>query len=127
VTLKSVIVHVLVILMAAPSAMAQQRYEPADVWRAFADKLESGAFVSVRLKNGTKVKGHFIQVAGDVLRVRPKTRIPIAIRNVDFDDIESIDRQAEGLSPGAKVLVGIGIGAAAIVGGVLILIATLDD
>jgi hypothetical protein len=126
-TMKSVIVHVLVILMAAPSAMAQQRHEPPEVWRAFADKLESGAYVSVRLKNGAKVKGHVIQVAGDVLRVKPKTRIPVAIRDFDFADIASIDRQAEGMSPGAKVLMGVGIGTAAIFGGLLILIATLDD
>jgi len=126
-TMKSVIVHVLVILMAARSAMAQQRHEPPEVWRAFADKLESGAYVSVRLKNGAKVKGHVIQVAGDVLRVKPKTRFPFAIRDFDFADIASIDRQAEGMSPGAKVLMGVGIGTAAIFGGLLILIATLDD
>jgi hypothetical protein len=125
--IKSIVIHLLVLLMAAPSTMAQQRREPADVWRAFAEKLEAGAFVSVRLQNGAKVKGHLIQVAGDTLRVKPKTRIPVPIRDVPFADIESIQRQREGLSPGVKVLMGVGIGAAAILGGLLIFVATVYD
>jgi hypothetical protein len=125
--INSIVIHLLVLLMAAPSTMAKQRRESADVWRAFAEKLEAGAFVSVRLQNGAKVKGHLIQVAGDTLRVKPKTRIPVPIRDVPFADVESIQRQREGLSPGVKVLMGVGIGAAAILGGLLIFLATVYD
>ena len=125
--LKSIVIHLLVLLMAAPSAMATQRRESPDVWRAFAEKLEAGAFVSVRLQNGAKVKGHLIQVAGDTLRVKPKTRIPVPIRDLPFAEIESIQRQREALSPGVKVLMGVGIGAAAILGGLLIFLATVYD
>ena len=124
---KSMLIHLLVLLLAAPSAMARQRLEPPDVWRAFAEKLEAGAFVSVRLQSGAKVKGHLIQVAGDTLRVKPKTRIPVPIRDLPFADIESIQRQKEGLSPGVKVLMGIGIGAGAILGGLLIFLAAVYD
>lgn len=124
---KSILIHLLVLLTAAPSAMAKPRQESPDVWRAFAEKLEAGAFVSVRLQNGAKVKGHLIQVAGDTLRVKPKTRIPVPIRDVPFADIESIQRQREGLSPGVKVLMGVGICAAAILGGLLIFLATVYD
>jgi len=124
---KSMLIHLLVLLMAAPSAMAKQRLEPPDVWRAFAEKLEAGALVSVRLQSGAKVKGHLIQVAGDTLRVKPKTRIPVPIRDLPFADIESIQRQKEGLSPGVKVLMGIGIGAGAILGGLLIFLAAVYD
>lgn len=125
--IKSIVIHLIVLLMAAPPAMANQHRESADVWRTFAEKLETGAFVSVRLQNGAKVKGHLIQVAGDTLRVKPKTRIPVPIRDVPFSDIESIQRQREGLSPGVKVLMGVGIGAAAILGGLLIFLATVYD
>ena len=125
--LKSIVIHLLVLLMAAPSAMATQRRESPDVWRAFAEKLEAGAFVSVRLQNGANVKGHLIQVAGDRLRVKPKTRIPVPIRDLPFADIESIQRQRESLNPGVKVLMGVGIGAAAILGGLLIFLATVYD
>jgi hypothetical protein len=124
---KSMLIYLLVLLMTAPSAMAKQRLEPPDVWRAFAEKLEAGAFVSVRLQSGAKVKGHLIQVAGDTLRVKPKTRIPVPIRDLPFADIESIQRQKEGLSPGVKVLMGIGIGAGAILGGLLIFLAAVYD
>jgi hypothetical protein len=125
--IKPIVVHLLVLLMAAPSPVAKQRLESPDVWRAFAEKLEAGALVTVRLQNGAKVKGHLIQVAGDMLRVKPKTRIPVPIRDLPFADIESIQRQREGLSPGVKVLIGVGIGAAAILGGLLIFFATVYD
>jgi hypothetical protein len=110
--LKPVVVQLLIVLMAAPSLTAQQRQEPPEVWRAYVEKLEAGAFVRVRLTDGTSVKGHFIQATSDAFRVKPKTRIPVAIRGVAFTDIESIERQKEGKSPGAKVLIGVGVGAA---------------
>jgi hypothetical protein len=110
--LKPVVVQLLIGLMAASSMTAQQRQEPPEVWRAYAGKLEAGAFVRVRLKDGVSVKGHFIQATSDAFRVKPKTRIPVAIRDVAFTDIESIERQKEGKSPGTKVLIGVGIGAA---------------
>jgi len=125
--IKSIVIHLLVLLMAAPSAMAQQRHESPDVWRAFAERLEAGAYVAVRLHHGAKLKGHIIEVAGDTLRIQPKTRIPVPLRDVPFADIESIERQRETLSPGAKVLVGLGVGSAAILGTLFVIFATWYD
>jgi hypothetical protein len=124
---KSIVIHLLALLIAAPSASAGQRREPPDVWRAFAERLDAGAFVSVCLYDGTKVKGHVIEVAGDTLRVKPKTRMPVPIRDLPFANIESIERQKSALSPGAKVLIGIGVGAAAILGGLLLFVAAVYD
>jgi hypothetical protein len=125
--IKSIVVHVLVLLMAAPSVMAQQRRDSPDVWRAFAERLEVGSYVTVRLQHGPKLKGHIIQVAGDTLRIQPKTRLPVPLREVPFAEIESIERQRETLSPGAKVLVGLGVGSAAILGTLFVIFATWYD
>ena len=117
---KSIVIYVLIVVLTAPSLMArhkQQQQEPPEVWQAFAQKLESGAFVKVRLKDGKQVKGFFIPSSGDTFRLRPKTRVPVPIRDFKFVDIESIDRQREGWSPGAKVVTGAAIG----VGTVLVL------
>ena len=113
-TTKTILVHLLVVLMAAPPAMARARQEPSDTWRAFAGKLEAGAFVRVRMKDGSSTTGHFIQITGDALRVKPKTRIEVPIRTLPFEDIASIERRQEGWSPGAKVLLGVGIGFASL-------------
>jgi len=108
--IQSIVVYMLIVLLAAPSAMARQRQEPPEVWHAFADKLEAGAYVRVHLKNHEKVKGYFVQATDTAIRVKPKTRIPVSIRDFRFDDIESIERQREGWSPGSKVLTGVAIG-----------------
>jgi hypothetical protein len=115
----------LIIVTAVPPATAQRQESPA-VWRAFAEKLEAGAFVRVTLKNHTKVKGHFIMIEGDTLRVKPYTRVPVPIRDFRFSDIDSIDRQREGWSPGAKVATGVaaGVGVVLLIG--LALLMSLD-
>ena len=120
-TARSIIICILVVVLTAPSLTARQRQEPPEVWQAFAEKLESGAYIRVKLKDGKQVKGYFIPSSGDSLRVRPKTRIQVPIRDFKFVDIESIDRQHDGWSPGAKVATGVAIG----VGAVLALAAAI--
>jgi len=114
---QSPVIYVLVVLLTSPMAMAHPRQEPPEVWQAFAQKLEAGAFVEVRLKDGKKVKGSFIPSAPDTFRLLPKTRIAVPIRNIPFSDIASIERKRDGFwTPGMKVLTGaaVGIGAAVI-------------
>ena len=112
---QKVLIGLLIVALTAPLVMASQR-EPAEVWRSFAEKLEAGAFVRVRLIDHRQVKGHVVMVDGDILRLKPKTRVPVPIRDLQFADIESIDRQQEGWSPGKKILVGAGIGGGIVLG-----------
>jgi len=112
---QSIVTYVLVVLLTAPFAMAEPRQEPPEVWQAYAQKLEAGAFVEVHLKDGKKIKGSFIPSSTDIFRLLPKTRIAVPVRDFQFSDIASIERKKEGFwSPGMKVLTGaaIGIGAA---------------
>ena len=112
---QSIVTYVLVVLLTAPFAMAEPRQEPPEVWQAYAQKLEAGAFVEVHLKDGKKVKGSFIPSSTDIFRLLPKTRIAVPVRDFQFSDIAPIERKKEGFwSPGMKVLTGaaIGIGAA---------------
>ena len=119
--IQSFVVFVLIVVLAAPLAMAAPRQEPPEVWQAFARKLEAGAFVQVHLKDGKKIKGNFMPGSGDVFRLKPKTRISVPVRDIQFSDIESIDRKHDGIwSPGMKVLTGAGI---AIGAAVVILVA----
>lgn len=104
------IVHLLVALLAAPSAWAQPPQGSADTWRAFAEGLAPGDLVRVELQNGTRVDGRVIETTDEVLRLKPKTRIPVPIRSLAFADIDSIEPRHEGRSPGAKVLIGTATG-----------------
>jgi len=124
--LKSLLVCALVVLIAVPGMHAQSRFEPPDVWRQFAERLPAGSYISLALKNGPIVRGHVIQVTPDVLRVRPKKRIEVPVQDFRYDEIASMTRLKEGMSPGSKVLIGVAIGAGAIFAAVLVLVASLD-
>ena len=124
--LKSILVFVLVSLITARTSTAQ-RVEPPDVWRQYAERLPSGSYVRVRLTSGATVKGHVIQVSPDVLRVEPKTRIPVPVRDLRYDDIAWISTLKEGKSPGTKVVIGVGAVAATILGLFLLAVAAIDD
>jgi hypothetical protein len=119
------VITLLVVLLAANSVRAELAGNQSDVWRNFAERLETGAFVTVRLKNGSRIKGHLIQVSPDGLQVKPKTRISVPIRMVPLDAIESIERERQGMSPGAKVAIGAGVGMASIL--ILVFLAILSS
>ena len=56
------------------------------------------------------MKGHFIQLSGDSLRLKPKTRVAVPARELALADIELVQRQKEGWSAGRKVVTGVGAG-----------------
>ena len=124
--MKSLLVCALVVLIAVPGMHAQSRYEAPDVWRQFAERLPAGSYVSLTLKSGPTVRGHVIQVTPDLLRVRPKKRIEVPVQDFTYDEVASITRLKDGMSPGSKVLIGVAIGAGAIFAAVLALVASLD-
>ena len=119
-TVRTAVIPVFIILLAVQPIGAQQASSESDVWRAFAEKLDPNAFVAVRLKDGRRIRGNLIQVSADALWVRPKTRIAVPLLELSFAGIESIVPEKEGMSAGKKVLIGVGIGVAAIWIGVLI-------
>jgi hypothetical protein len=125
-TFQRILACLLIAALSVPSALAKQRYEPPDVWRAFAEKLDAGVLVKVTLKDRSKVKGRFVMIEGDNFRLKPQTRIPAPIRDFRFSDIASIDRQSEGWSPGSKVLTGVAVavGVVFLIG--LSIVASLD-
>jgi hypothetical protein len=107
------VIPILIALLAANPVRAQQSAgNQSDMWRTFAEKLDPGALVTVRLKDGSHFKGHLIQVSPEALQVKPKTRIAVPVRAVPLGAIESIQREKDGMSPGAKVALGVGVGAA---------------
>ena len=121
--LRAVTVGMLVTALAAP-AHAQ---DPRD-WQRLAASLQPGTRLELHLQDGSRVDGTLIAQDADLLVINPRTRIPVAPWRVAYGEIRSIDvKKRDGLSPGAKVLVGFGVGAAAVFVGLLIAVASIDD
>jgi hypothetical protein len=112
-------------LLARWPANAQQQTSPeeAAMWRTLVAGLKPAALVSVRLKDGSHFKGTVLRVDAEAFAVKPLTRIPVAARNVRFDDVVTLRPEKVSMSPGKKVLLGVGIGAAVYVLTAALLIA----
>ena len=122
-TLRRTAIAVMVLALAAP-ARAEQ---PRD-WQRLAASLKPGSRLEVHLTDGRHVDGTLVVQDADVLVVNPHTRIPVTPWRVGYSEIRSIDvKRRDGLSPGAKVLIGMGAGAAAIFVGLLIAVASISD
>jgi hypothetical protein len=127
-TIRSHLGAVLVVVLAANQSMPAQRAQPdAERWRAYAQRLESGARIEVRLRDGTKVRGTLVSVEETAMEVLPYTRVQMPVRALAFRDVDVIERWRKGWSPGAKTLVtiGVGVGASLLVAA-LVLAASLD-
>jgi hypothetical protein len=111
---------ILIVFFAFAPLGAQAPANDVNVWRALAEKLEPGTFVVVTLRDGKRVRGHFIQLSGESLRIKPKTRISVPPRDLALADIDLVQRQKEGWSSGRKVATGVAIGA-----GVLFLLTAI--
>jgi hypothetical protein len=106
---------VLIVLFAAGSALAgQQAVQESAAWQKFALGLQPGSSVQVRLKDGSRVRGTVVTTSDDSFVIKPTTRIPVAAVSLSFSNIESIEPWKEGMPPGVKVLLGVGIGVGAV-------------
>jgi hypothetical protein len=123
VNLRRLLVAVLAWTLAGlPSTSLAQQTAPGEeqLWRSLVTRLEAGALVSVRLKDGTLTKGTVLGIDTDAFSFKPVTRIPVPARQIQFTEVASIEPQHRSMSPAKKVLLGLGIGT-----GVYLLVAAL--
>jgi len=111
-SMRIVAVCLAVALLECPAARAQdQNQDRANLWRSYAERLPPHSLVVVQLKNGASVRGHLIQVMDDRVVVLKKTRLPVPPSEFVLADVESIEPQKDGRSPGMNVLIGVGTAA----------------
>jgi hypothetical protein len=111
-SMRIVSVSLVVALLACSGAHGQaQDQDRADLWRSYAEKLPPHSLVVVQLKNGTRVRGHLIQVMDDRVVVLRKARLRVPPSQFVLTDVESIEPQKDGPSPGMNVLIGVGTAA----------------
>jgi hypothetical protein len=119
-----VMTAVALIAMTAAGSSAQA---PADTWREFAQRIEVGAELNVRLTSGRRVRATLIGVRDDAVLLQPKTRVPVPVQAVPYDEIAGLERARKGMRTGTAVAIGIATGVGALFGTMAIMVAALAD
>jgi hypothetical protein len=115
---------VLIVLMAAQGIAAQT---PAEIWRNFAQRVEIGSELNVRLNDGRRLHATLVGVGGDAVLLQPKTRVPVPIQAVPYDDIVRLERTKAGIGAGKAVAIGVATGVGAFFGVLALMFAAVGD
>ena len=121
----AIVVVLLVALVSAPGFA--QAPAQGEVWRTFAERVDVGARIRVRTRDGQRVTATLVQASPEALLLQPRTRTPVPVQRVPYDAIASIERDDQrGIGAGKAVAIGVGSGAGAFFGILLFMLAALD-
>ena len=124
--MKTLIAFVIVALVLHPLAASAQPPQQSEVWRTFAEKLDVGTRVRVRLHDGRRVSATLVQAGAEALLLQPRTRVPVPVQAVPYTAIASIEREHGGMGAAKAAAIGVASGAATFAAIFLILLATFD-
>lgn len=124
--MRAFLVAFLVATLTAPGVYAQVTAQ-GNVWRTFAERIEVGTRIRVRLTDGERVSATLVQAAPEGLLLQPLTRVPVPVQQVPYDSIVSIERDdARGIAAGKAVAIGVACGVATFLGLLFIIAAAFD-
>jgi hypothetical protein len=110
-------------------AVRQQPQAPrpsdAAAWERYLKSLPVGSKVKVATLDGRSFKATYMGVEGEVVTVRPRTRIPEPPVSIPIGSLASLELDQE-LSTGKIIAIAAGVAGATVLGIFLILAATLD-
>ena len=114
----------LMVLVAVHGAAAQTS---KDIWRSFAERVDVGTEVNVRLNDGRRFRATLVAARSDAMLVQPKTRVPVPIQAVPYEQIVRMERTKPGIGAGKAVAIGVATGVGAFFGILAILFAAVGD
>jgi hypothetical protein len=124
--MKRALALLLIVTLAAPGWAAAQ--VPPDVWRGFVEKVDTGAELNVRLRDGKRFRAVLVGVRPDAVLLQPKTRITVPVQSIPYGAIASLERrQQAGMNAGKVAAIGVGTGVAAFFTIMAIVFAAFDD
>jgi hypothetical protein len=124
--MKTTLMLALLLALASHPVAAQPPAQP-DVWRTFAGRLEVGSRIKVRMRDGERVTATLVQAAPEALLLQPRTRTPVPVQRVSYEEIVSIERDDQrGIGAGKAVAIGVASGVATFFGIMLIMLSALD-
>ena len=114
----------LIVFLAAHSAVAQTS---SDVWKSFAERVDVGTELNVRLNDGRRFRATLVGVRDNAMLVQPKTRIPVPIQAVPYEDVIQIERTRRGIGAGKAVAIGAATGVGAFFGIFALMLSVVSD
>jgi hypothetical protein len=114
----------LLLVMSAHSISAQI---PADVWKRFAERVDIGTELNVRLNDGRRLRATLVDIRDDAVLLQRKTRIPVPIEAIPYDAIVRMELRKAGHNPGKSVAIGIATGFGVVFGIMAVLAAAIGD
>ena len=115
---------VLVVLMTTHGLSAQTSPE---VWRSFAERVDVGTELDVRLEDGQRLRATLVGVRSDAVLLQPKTRIPVPVQAVPYDAIVRLERTKRGVGARKAVAIGVATGVGTFFATMAILLALVAD
>jgi hypothetical protein len=112
-----------IVLLAAHSAIAQT---PSEIWRSFAEKVEVGTELTVRMNDGRRFRATFVGTQDTAMLVQPRTRIPVPIQAVPYNEVTRIERTRPGVTAGKAIAIGVATGVGAFFGILALMLAAVD-
>src|ERR671911_2310016 len=99
------------VAMLGTHVAAVQESGQGDIWRAFAQKVDVGTRLKVRLDDGQRVVAMLIDADADGILVQPRTRVPVPVQRIAYDQIASLERDdTRGIGAGKAVAIGVASG-----------------
>ena len=114
----------LIVLMLVPRVTAQTSSE---IWKSFAEQTNVGTELTVRLNDGHRFRATLVGVRDSAMLVQPRTRIPVPIQAVPFDDITQIERTKPGMGAGKAVAIGVATGVGTFFGILAVMLSVVSD
>jgi len=114
----------LIVFVASHSVTAQT---PSDIWRNFAERVDVGTELNVRLTDGSRLRATLVGVRSDAVLLQPKTRVPVPIQAVPYGDIVRLERTKPGIGAGKAVAIGVATGVGTFFGVLAVLFAAYGD
>jgi len=112
---------------AQSQAQAASAQSQAEIWKAFAAQVDAGTELTVRLRDGQRFRATLIAVRDDGVLLQPRTRVPVPVQPVPYEEIATLERrESRGIGAGKAAAIGVASGAAAFVAMLLILMAAFD-
>ena len=123
-TIRCLTTTMLIVFMTAYSVTAQTSSE---IWRDFAEQVEVGSELTVRLNDGRHFKATLVGVRDDAMLIQPKTRVPVPIQTVPYDDVLRLERTKPGIGAGKAIAIGAATGVGAFFGILAVMLGVVSD
>jgi S1-C subfamily serine protease len=114
----------LIVLLATHSVAGQTSSE---IWRSFAEQVEVGTELNVRLNDGRHFKATLVGLRDNAMLMQPKTRVPVQIQAVPYDDVVRLERTKSGMGAGKAIAIGAATGVGAFFGILALMVSVVSD